>query len=812
MAQHDGTLTFDTKLDKSGFESGLNKLKTIGMSAGKFIASSLAVAGTAIAGLGVYALKASIEFESAFAGVKKVLDETVNTSFKDLEKGIMDLSRRLPQTATEIAGVAESAGQLGIGADDVIAFTEVMIMLGDTTNLTSEDVATSFARIGAITGLATEDYSRLGSVVVALGNNFATTESEVVEMATRMAGTANIIGLTEHATFGLAGAMSSVGISSQIGGSSMSRVMQKINSDVISGGEGLEAFAQISGMSADAFSKQWKDKPEVAITEFVKGLGKIKDSGGDVTGMLKELNISGFNEVNTLLALSGASEGLTEALDISSVAWDENTALLKEAEVRYNTTESKLKMIKNVANALAIELGNSLKDSLLGVMDTTLGMVNKLSEAFSTGGFAGLVSALGEVFSEVLVMVAQQAPEFLKMASSLIKSFLQGIADSLPDIIASAFAIVDSIIDTVIDLLPMILDLGMNILISLIDGVAERLPDLITMAIQLVITLADKIIENIPKIVEAGLKLLVGLVKGIMDNLPTLIAEAPRIINEFTASLIGLLPMILETGMTILWELIKGLIKAIPTLIANIPAIIMAIVNVIMLYNWWQLGTNIIKGMGNGLGSMGSWIKTKAGEVGSSIVAKLKDLLSWDSMKSIGSNMVKGLWNGILGVKDWILGKIGGFTSSIMNGIKGFFGIKSPSTLMRDQIGKNLALGLGVGVEKEIPKLQRDLNKDMAKLTAGMKSTVDYEVSASAKNIVMDTNLKVSQTADKNDEQGLLRTYNQKVGEMLDVITGQEADTIINVIELDSREISKQTLKREKEIIFDTNGGYKRGY
>lgn len=727
MAQSDGTLRFDTKLDRSGFEKGLGKLKSIGKSAGKAIATSIAAASAALVGLGAYSINASIEFETAFAGVQKVIDETVNTSFKDLEKGIMDLSRRLPQTATEIAGVAEAAGQLGIGADDVLEFTEIMIMLGDTTSLTSEVAATSFARIGAITGLATEDYSKLGSVVVALGNNFATTESEVVEMGTRMAGTANQIGLTEHATFGLAAAMSSVGISSQVGGSSMSRVMQKINTEVLGGGENLKEFAKITGQSAESFSKQWKDKPEEALTAFVKGLGDIKDSGGDVTGVLKELEISGFNEVNTLLALSGASDQLVDALDISARGWEENTALLDEAEVKYKTTESKIKMLKNNALALAITLGNELKDSLLGVIDTSLEMVQKLSTAFEEGGFQGLVEALGEVFADVLVLLAEQAPRFLEMATSMVASFIQGIMDSLPQIMESGFAIVDSLINTVVEMLPMILDLGMAILINLINGIAEKMPDLITIAIDLIILLADKLIENLPTIVQAGLGILVGIIKGIMDNLPILLGEVPRIINSFAATIYSLLPTILETGFELLWEFIKGIIKAIPDLIKNIPAIIMAIVNVIMLYNWWQLGKDVINGLGNGISSMVSWIKTKAGSIGTGIVDKLKSLLSWDTMKSIGSNMVKGLWDGINSVKDWILGKIGGFASSIMGGIKGFFGIKSPSTLMRDQIGKNLILGMGVGIEKEIPKLQRDINSEMGKLTAGMKATVEFE-------------------------------------------------------------------------------------
>lgn len=191
--------TFTGKMTKIG--NGMNK-------AGKKLSKYVTVP---IVGLFAAATKSSIDFESAFAGVRKTVDAT-EPQFKKLEKGIRDMSKRMPESASEIAKVAESAGQLGIKTENILGFTETMVMLGDTTNLSSDQAATALARLANITGMPQTEFSRLGSSVVALGNNLATTESEIVEMGLRLAGTGTQVGLTEDQILALAGAMSSVGI------------------------------------------------------------------------------------------------------------------------------------------------------------------------------------------------------------------------------------------------------------------------------------------------------------------------------------------------------------------------------------------------------------------------------------------------------------------------------------------------------------------------------------------------------------------------------------------------------------------------
>lgn len=322
-----------------------------------------------VAGSGL-AVKAAIDYESAFAGVKKTVDEVVDSngkvtySYQDLSNGIRQMSKELPASAVEIANVAEAAGQLGIKTEDVLSFSRTMIDMGESTNLSATDAATAIAKIANITGLTADEYSRFGSSVVALGNNFATTESDIVNMTNRLAASGTLAGLTDQEILGLATAMSSVGIEAEAGGTAMTQTLTAIESAVASGSEELEGFARIAGVSAEQFSTTWKERPIEAIQSFIKGLGELDKKGESATLVLDELGLSGVRQSNMLKSLALASDKMTSAVDLSNRSWKENTALSNEANKRYETTESKLKMLKNEVTDVAIEFGGPLVDAL----------------------------------------------------------------------------------------------------------------------------------------------------------------------------------------------------------------------------------------------------------------------------------------------------------------------------------------------------------------------------------------------------------------------------------------------------------------
>nr|DAI09765.1 MAG TPA: minor tail protein [Caudoviricetes sp.] len=323
------------------------------------VAKSFAPISVALAGVGVAAGKASIEFESAFAGVEKTVDGT-EEQLASLRQGILDMATEIPASTTEIAAVAEAAGQLGIATDDVLDFTRVMIDLGEATNLSSDEAASSLAKFANITGTTADEYSRLGSTIVDLGNNFATTERDIVEMATRLASAGTIAGLSEQDILALSTAMSSVGINAEAGGTAMTQTLSAISKAVSEGGDDLKTFAKVAGVSADEFAKMWSDDPITAIQGFIGGLGDMNANGEDVLAVLDELGLSGIRQSNMLQSLALASGVLGDAVTTANNAWKENVALSNEASKRYETTESQMKILRNGLNNLAISIGDIL--------------------------------------------------------------------------------------------------------------------------------------------------------------------------------------------------------------------------------------------------------------------------------------------------------------------------------------------------------------------------------------------------------------------------------------------------------------------
>lgn len=363
-----------------------NTLQTVG---GKMtgLGNTMTVGVTApiVAGVGAV-VKSAMSWESAFAGVKKTNDEVVDSngnvvySYADLESGLRGLAAQLPASHEEIARVAEAAGQLGIKSQDVVGFTKTMIDMGESTNLSAEDAASAIAKIANITGLTSDEYQRFGSSVVALGNNFATTESDIVNMANRLAASGTLAGLTNQEILGLATAMSSVGIEAEAGGTAMTQTLAAIESAVAAGGEDLQKFAIVAGESSEEFASKWKNKPVEAIQDFIRGLGTLDERGASATMVLDDMGLSGVRQSNMLKSLALAADTMTGAVDLSNRAWNENTALTNEASTRYETTESKLKMLKNQVVDMAIDFGGPFVDALKNGLEASKPLIQTLSD------------------------------------------------------------------------------------------------------------------------------------------------------------------------------------------------------------------------------------------------------------------------------------------------------------------------------------------------------------------------------------------------------------------------------------------------
>lgn len=400
---------------------------------------------TAFLGIGVAAGKASIDFESAFAGVTKTVDGTPE-QLERIRQGILNLSKETSSSAGQIAAVAEAAGQLGIKTDDIMSFTEVMIKLGDTTNLSAEEAASALAKYANITGLAAEDYGRLGSVIVDLGNNFATTEANIVDFAMRIAGSAKQVGFTDTQIMALSASLSSVGLEADAGGSAISKVITQIDKDVALNSDTLATWAHTAGMSIADFAASWKQDAYGALQKVVSGMGDAKAGGENLNVLLDELGITNIRTSDTMKRLSSASELMSDATNKANTAWTENNALNNEAQKRYETTAAQLEQLKAALVEMGVDLGQEFLPQLKEIVSDIKDLTQKFKDLSPEAKKAAVkIIEIGAVAAPALIGVGkltQGLGSLAKAGSKLTGAFkLKGIigeGEQFTSILASA--------------------------------------------------------------------------------------------------------------------------------------------------------------------------------------------------------------------------------------------------------------------------------------------------------------------------------------------------------------------------------------
>ena len=408
-----------------------------------------------------------------------------------------------------------------------------------------------------------------------------------------------------------------------------------------------------------------------------------------------------FNYIDNLnLGIKGTQEGFLEAahnagymvddvkeltssdiLDILEKTADQYGVLGKTAEEAMKTIQGSTKATKaawtNLVTGIADD--NADFDKLVNdFVDSVSAMLDNLIPRILTA-----IEGLGELIPKLIEVLMNHLPEIITTGQNILNALLQGIVENIPQMASTINQVILSLVDFIIQNLPMILQAGITILLELIKGITQALPDLIPTMVKVIMDMVNILIDNIDLIIECGVQLLVALAEGIINALPELIARLPEIIIKIVNTLIQLSPQLLSAALRIIMALAEGLIKFIPQLISKIPQILKSMINA-----FWQ---------------------------------GIKDFVN------IGKNLVSGLWEGITKTKDWLLNKIKGFAKTITNGIKSFFGIHSPSKLFRNEIGKNLILGVGVAFEKDDDLIDKQINDFGDDVYKKMQGAVNME-------------------------------------------------------------------------------------
>ena len=326
-------------------------------------------------------------------------------------------------------------------------------------------------------------------------------------------------------------------------------------------------------------------------------------------------------------------------------------------------------------------------DALVGFGDILVESITQMAPTI----IEGLIQLTEVLLPQIPILIESLLPTVLDGAISLINgliaifpALIKLIKDNLPTIIQGGILIVKTLVNAIVDMLPDLLEAGVTLLLELVRGIAESLPELIPTIIDAVILIVETLIDNLDLIIMAGIDLILALALGIVDAIPMLISKIPTIITKIIMALTEpeMILKLVTAGMQLLVGLGKGLIQAIPELLALVPQVIKSLFDKIKTRiketDWLELGKNVLKGILNGLLDFGSLVK----------------------------NTIKKLGNKIVG------------------GIKDFFGIKSPSRLMRDEVGKYIASGIGVGFEKEIDSVYNDMEKAISLETNKMTASV----------------------------------------------------------------------------------------
>lgn len=555
----------------------------------------------------------------------------------------------------------------------------------------------------------------------------------------------------------------------EAGGAEAAEVMNMLLNEM----EGMEDTTEGYNLGVQMFGTMWEDvgydallamsETEGAISQTVDALGQINSIKYDTFGEamsgagrilqtsfiipLGEEALPIFTEfANTLSEGAAAADG-----DISALADTFGRAV---GELVAGIGEM-LPTITAMASELVLGLADGLVSSAPDIINAGVELLGNLAEGLAQA-LPEIAASAVEIVSTLLQGIIELLPMIIEGAIQLVVSLAQGIAEALPQLVPQIVDLVLFIVETLAENIPTIIQAAADIIVGLAQGLVDALPMLAERLPEIIVAIINGLVEALPQVIECAGEIVVALATGLVEALPVLIENLPQIVIAIVEGLGQAIPQVallmLELNRKV-WEILKELpfkiwdaiIDAIVKMAewgiqmqdkahAAMAEMITKIINALKELPgkiWNTIITCVTKIAEWGI-QMQDKAKSAVASVCTSIVNGFKDLP--DKLVNIGTNIVQGLWNGINNAKDWILDKIKGFGDAVLEGLKSFFGIASPSKVMRDQVGVFLAQGIGVGFTEEMEKVSRDINNSIprefdvrSKVNIDAETDDDYE-------------------------------------------------------------------------------------
>lgn len=753
---YDGSLKFDTKIDASGFSSGIEKI-------GSIATKGLAVLGAAVTASTGVVVKLGMDFESQMSKVQAISGATGDELLQLTDKA-KEMGKKTKFSATESAQALEYMAMAGWKTDDMLGGLEGIMNLAAASG---EDLAsTSDIVTDALTafGMAASDSGHFADVLATASSNANTNVGMMGETFKYVAPVAGALGFSAEDTALAIGLMANSGIKAGQAGTSLRAILSRM----------AKPTKEVQSAM---------DKLGISLTNSDGSMKSLNEIMGDLRNGFASLSEAEKAEMASALGGQEAMSGLLAIVNASDDDFNKLSGAIANcdgaaadmAETMNDNLKGKLTILKSSLEGLGLDLYESMESPLKNLASLGIDAVNELTEAFEKDGASGLITAGSEIIANLITGIIEQTPNAISMASDICGSmvdafsksaprlldvgkelfqyFMDGInqiTENAPAITEKASEIISSFMQGIGEAGPQLIDSGAELLASFVEGIAEQLPNLVPQGLQLVVTIADAIISNLPKIIDAGIALLKGLVQGLINSLPLLITEGPRLINDFADAIYSGLGKLILTGLQMIASLIEGLVKNIPLLLQNAGAIFMAILNVFTLSKLVSLGKSLMTSLAEGIKGMLPNIASAGKNIISSLVSGIKTLamhpvttikdiianirgafnLDWSS---IGKNIISGIASGIRSCASAIVSAAKSAAKKALDSAKSFLGIHSPSTVFRDQVGKNMALGMGVGFEKNIPI--DDMNDSLSKSVDKMRK-MSYSITTNGPSTV----------------------------------------------------------------------------
>ena len=716
--------------------------KTLG-SLAKVSTAAIAGAGSALAGLGTYAVKAGSEFESSMSQVAATMGMTTeeihngSEAYETLATAAKNAGATTKFTATQ---AAEALNYLALAGYDAATSAEVLPSVlnlaaaGGLELAYASDLATDAMAALGIEASA-DNLTQFGDQMAMASSKANYSVAQLGEAILTVGGTAkNLAGGTVELNTAL-GVLANRGIKGAEGGTALRNMILSLSAPTDT------AAATLKSLGVSAFDAEGNLRP---LNETFKDLDAAMQNltGEEKTNALNDI----FNKVD-LKSAEAMLAGCGEEFDnLAEAIANSDGAMQNMADVQMDNLKGQITLLQSAVEGLGVTFYENVNGKIKDAVSATAGYVSELNAVMNAAfadteneenvkqvtkaltelgysaeeaqamvgtGMGGVVSSLGGILAQAMADIANAAPAMLDAGVQLIASFLQGIQENGDSLAAGALSIVGTLAEGIAELLPMVADTAASLAVSLADGLTESLPNIIPVAIETISTLVENLTENANTIIDAGIQIIIALGEGLIAALPQLIETVPQIVINIANVINDNAPKLVDTALYLITRLAVGLVQAIPTLVVNIPKIIEAIVAAFMAFQWPNLGKQLIDGVANGVKKAGESMATGAKNAFSKFKAKITGSEVATELKSIGKYIIDGIVGGIKNSLSKIANVAGKIKDTLLSKLKGLFKIASPSKLMKEEVGAYIGEGIAVGIE-ESGQMAVDAAEDVA--------------------------------------------------------------------------------------------------